>query len=225
MPGKYMKGALVQIKNTGRIPVPDVIMFQYNPETIEHTWEQPDTGNGGGTKPGSYSNPQAASGRPVESFSFTLLMDASDKIAEGNALATRFGVYTRLAALEMLLFPVKITQNLVGATGAQNACELPQSLLPTVLFVWGAGRILPVRVTGLSVTERLFDPMLNPTHVEAKLQLRVLMPEELAVAKAAKDPLATLGTIAYEYTHGLRQGLAVANIANTRDSLIGILSA
>ncbi|TKC95816.1 hypothetical protein E8A74_46410 [Polyangium fumosum] len=221
MPGYFMKGALVQLAKKGPIPVPNLIMFQYNPETIEHTWDQPD-GGGGGSKPGSYSNPQAASGKPGESFSFTLQMDANDQIAEGSRIAAISGVYTRLAALEMLIFPVEVKEELVGATGAKNACEVPQFLLPTVLFVWGPGRILPVRVTSLSVTEKLFDKILNPTQVEAKIGLRVLTPEELAVADQAHDPLAKVGMVAYSYSHGLRQALAIANLANAKGD-VGML--
>jgi len=213
MPGMFMKGAFIQLTKKGPVPVPDLIVFQYNPETIEHTWDQSDSG-GGGAKAGSYSNPQAASGKPDESFSFTLQMDANDSIADGSRIARISGVYTRLAALEMLIFPVKVEEELVGATGAKNACEVPQFLLPTVLFVWGPGRILPVRVTSLGITEKLFDKFLNPTHVEAKIGLRVLKPEELAVAAQAHDPLAKVGMVAYSYTHGLRQLLAVANLAN-----------
>ena len=47
--------------------------------------------------------------RRGKSFSFTLVMDATDMIADGGAveagLASLSGVYSRLAALEMLLFP------------------------------------------------------------------------------------------------------------------------
>ena len=49
------------------------------------------------------------SGVPGEEFSFTLAMDSSDTIADGNAgaaaLASASGVYPRLAALELLMFP------------------------------------------------------------------------------------------------------------------------
>ena len=48
-----------------------------------------------------------------------------------------------------------------------------------MLFVWGPGRIVPVRVTGLTITEKLYDPLLNPIHAEVQLTLRVLTPDEL----------------------------------------------
>ena len=228
MSGAFLKGALVQVTNIGMRRIPNVILFQFNPETIEHTWEQADV-NGGGGKPGSYSNPRAASGAPGQSFSFTLQMDAKDEIIQGQRFAETVnagsnltqvikagaysGLATRLAALELLLFPVNMTvrEELVGATNAKNTCEIPQALLPTVIFVWGVGRCLPVRVTSLSITEKLFDAALNPTHVDVKLGLRVLRPEELEDLGKSTDPLAGLAKGLYDYSMSMRRVAAVAN--------------
>jgi len=43
-----------------------------------------------------------------------------------------------------------------------------------VLFVWGPGRVLPVRLTGLAVREQEFDILLNPIRAEVDLSLEVL---------------------------------------------------
>src|SRR4051794_23767148 len=106
MPGKFLRGALIQFVPTFHIPVPNVIVFQYNPETMSHTWT-PAAQNSDLAGIGE-SNPLAVKGFPGESFSFTLAMDASDMIADGSGvavgLATGSGIYSRLAALEMLLF-------------------------------------------------------------------------------------------------------------------------
>src|SRR3954451_871274 len=87
------------------IPLPNVIIFQFNPETMTHTWTQPEAAAGG-----ARANPLAVRGAPGEQFSFTLAMDASDMIADGSAVAEGIarltGIYSRLAALEMLLYPV-----------------------------------------------------------------------------------------------------------------------
>ena len=40
-----LKGALVSFMPTFLpIPLPNVTVFQYNPESLTHTWSQPDTG-------------------------------------------------------------------------------------------------------------------------------------------------------------------------------------
>jgi hypothetical protein len=95
-------------------------------------------------------------------------------------------------------------------------------VVPTVLFVWGPGRILPVRVTSLRITEKLYDStLLVPTHADADIGLRVLTQKEVnALDKGlVKDIVKT----AYSYMSTLRQGLALANLANSADSVIGML--
>ena len=107
MAGKFIRGALIEFMPTFLIPLPNVIVFQFNPETIRHSWTPATAAGGGGAAaPGTAgSNPLAVRGMPGESFSFTLAMDANDGIAEGNPIAIASGIYSRLAALEMLLYP------------------------------------------------------------------------------------------------------------------------
>ena len=40
--------------------------------------------------------------------------------------------------------------------------------------MWGAKRILPVRLTSFSITEQAFDPNLNPILAKVSLGMRVL---------------------------------------------------
>ena len=231
-----MKGALVEFKPTFLpVPVPNVIVFQYNPETLTHVWTQPEPAYTPGTET---SNPLAVRGMPGEMFSFTLAMDAGDDIADGTppsaAIAQAGGLYSRLAALEMLLYPTQPRSTLVGRVSAAISAVLsgasigstataPQAVIPVTLFIWGPGRVVPVRVTDLTITEQLYDRALNPIHAEAQLSLRVLTPAELAAASADEDVLANLATIAYTYTLTLRQTLAAANLANGAQSIIGLL--
>src|SRR6266581_5737015 len=79
----YLKGALIEFMDTFLIPLPNVILFQYNPETMTHSWTQPESAAGkSGAKKGS--NPLAVRGLPGESFSFTISMDSNDTIADGS---------------------------------------------------------------------------------------------------------------------------------------------
>ena len=50
---------------------------------------------------------------------------------------------------------------------------------PLTLFVWGAQRVVPVRVTDLSITEEAFDAALNPIRAKVSLGLRVLSVDDL----------------------------------------------
>jgi hypothetical protein len=226
----YLRGALVEFMPTGLVPVPNIIVFQYNPETMTHTWTQAEPAHAGPNE--TTSNPLAVTGDPGESFSFKLSLDAADSIADGTvsaALASASGVYSRLAALEMLLYPASATTSgLLGtvtaaigsALGASVKRAVPANTLNTVLFVWGPGRIVPVRVTALTVTERLYDTLLNPTSAEVQITLRVLTQNELS---HDTDTLAGLARTASSYSQGLRQALATANLVNAAESILGML--
>jgi hypothetical protein len=235
-----LKGALIQYLPSGAIGVPaqpNVIPFQINPETITHSWTEatapPSAGAAGQTK----ADPLAAAGVPGESFAFTLYLDANEEIANADrnpvaaALAGDSGVYPRLAALEMLQYPMgsaaagllgQVTASIsagalgIGAAGSTN---VQPSQVPVVLFVWGSQRIVPVRVTALTITERLYDAALNPIHVEAQITLRVLTPDE---ATAVQGPMKDVATNAYAYTQGRRQAQA-ANLADPAATNIGML--
>jgi len=234
MAGKFIKGALIEFMPTFLGSVPNVIVFQYNPETMTHSWT-PATAPTNSEDSGS--NPLAVQGLPGESFQFRIMMDAYDMIADGSDtakdIASASGVYSRLAALEMLLYPTgsfesgllgRVStdiQNALGAaTSGGDSRTIPESQVPAVLLVWGAGRIVPVKVTSLTITEKLYDAALHPTHAEAELGLKVLTPGELdQVTGDIKD----LATAAYVYSQGLRQVLAVTNLANAAESVIGML--
>ena len=239
MAGSYLKGALVSFIPTFIGSVPNVIIFQYNPETIAHNWTAPAAAHGAGQDK-SGGDPLAVAGLPGETFSFTLAFDAGDMIADGNAitsvLASVSGVYPRLAALEMLQYPsAAFSGGLVGTvsstasaaaadvTGSSSGAAstpVPQSDVPVVLFVWGPQRIVPVRVTALNITEKMYDTLLNPTHAEAQISLKVLTPDE---ANVVQGEMKFIAQAAYNYSQGLRQVLAVANLGDAAASIIGML--
>ena len=146
-----LKGALVTFLPGSSLP--SVITFQLNPETITHAL---------------ISSP----GPPVETYVFTLALDAS----QAAAAPTDF-VQSQLSALQALLFSAN-----------------PQPIPPAVLFAWGSQRV-PVRVSSLTITKKLFDTQLNPTQAEAEITLVVLSPAELAVLPA---PMSRIANAAYE---------------------------
>lgn len=248
MSGFVLKGALISFSpSLIPLPIPNVIIFQYNPEKMTHTWSQPEPAGGGAAGGGSgggggggqeTSNPFGVQGMPGEQFSFTLQMDSNEDIESGNpvtgGLATVSGLYSRIAAMEMLLYPSGTTNPLVGAVTAAISSafgggssgpsrKVPDSTVPVTLFIWGLGRIVPVRVTQLTITEMLYDSILNPTHVEAQMGLRVLTPAELVAAQSDNDILGGLASIAYTYTLTIRQAMALANLANAASSIIGMI--
>ena len=55
-----------------------------------------------------------------------------------------------------------------------------------------------MRVTSLTITEKLYDVDLNPTHAEAQLELRVLTPTSSSSPQGVSSDIATA---AYDYSH------------------------
>src|SRR5205823_5661251 len=91
-------------------------------------------------------------------------------------------------------------------SGTIDRYQNPPLRLSTVLFFWGAYRILPVNVTALSIQETEYDQLLTPIRAEVSVTLQVLTPSKL-------DPSSLLEMGAYNYTQGAKEVLAAANLA------------
>jgi len=219
---KLLKGALVELSEPFLGPVPNVIVFQYNPETLSRTMRpwQPPAGQEG------LPNNRAQPFDPEESFSVTLELDATDGLEEGAAVAVAYGVADRIAALEMLLYPVDDQGSVLGqALGSLGGLTsyVPRGSVPVVLFVWGPGRILPVRLTSFSVDEQAFSPTLFPLRATVTVGLQVLTPETFERPGHELSASEKLAVVAYKYTRAQKEVLARANLANSVESILGLL--
>jgi hypothetical protein len=244
MPGFALKGALISFLPAGGLglpSLPNVIVFQINPETMTHAWTEP-VAPPPPSEAKAAVNPLAVTGVPGETFSFTLMLDSDLQISDvatdppGAALALASGVSSRLSALELLQFPTPLPDSglqgqvsaavSAAASGPTSAATTPQAVplsqVPVVLFAWGPLRIVPVRVTAFSVSEKLYDNRLNPTHVEAQITLTVLTPD---VLQAVKGPIAKIGGTAYAYMQNVRQVQAALNLAESASNILGMLPA
>jgi hypothetical protein len=231
-----LKGALISFMPTFLGATPNLVIFQINPETITHSWESASAAE---TERQTGADPLAIAGIPGEEFGFTLVMDANDTIADGNIhpvdaqIAAATGLYSRLAAIEMLQYPALVSTPLVGQVSAQisaagtpsGGCKqstpnsVPRLQVPVVLFVWGL-QILPVRVVELTVTQKLFDHLLNPTQAEVQLKLKVLTPDSVV---NVPQPMKSIARGAYVYTQTLRQAFAISNLGGPAATLVGML--
>jgi hypothetical protein len=203
--------------------VPNVIPFQYNPEKLSHTLTPWNPFEVDQTQRGSQA-PTVQPFDPKESFNLTLEIDATDDLEDNNPVAKRVGVADRLAALKKLTLP---TEGLIGdliasarALVGKAAKHAVRSTVPVLLFVWGSGRILPVRVTSFSVEETLFSPSLHPIQATVTLGLEVLTPD---VFKCQHDITADIAVAAYNFTKLQEDTLAAAHIANNIDAIRGLL--
>jgi hypothetical protein len=166
---RLIKGAL--IGHDPFNPLASVIVFQYNSETLTRRIDARSTG---GTDGGDRSEAFRLSGPPKETITLSIEIDAADQLEQAQPLAVELGVYPTLSALEMLLYPksVKVIADTILAQLGNIEIIPPEA--PLTLFVWGPARVLPVRLTSLSITEEAYDTALNPIRAKVDLSLYVL---------------------------------------------------
>jgi len=238
---KLQKGALVEFSSRFIGPVPNVIVFQYNPETLSRKLQAwgPDSGahagNDNASASAAKSQSMAQPQDPSETIDLSLEFDAADAMEDpaGNPVESVTGIADRLAAVEMLLYPQEdslasallgsIGGALGGATGGTLGSSLttvPRGTVPVVLFVWGAGRIVPVRITNFSIEEQAFSALLYPIRAKVTVSMKILAPTDFPDNPNFTQKLAIT---CYNYTKTQKQTLAAANIANSVNSILGML--
>ena len=231
---KLLKGALVEFSERFVGPIPNIIVFQYNSETLSRSldvWGPPAKKEDDKAAPASTAQPSD----PPETFTLSLELDATDELETGDPVAALTGVADRIAAMEMLLYPQEdslfgdlvgsISGSLqaggggLGASGSADA--VPRGSVPIVLFVWGPGRIVPVRLTSFSVEEQAFNTLLYPIRAKASIGIKVLTPGDL---QGHPDGMAKeIAINTFKFTRTQKQLLAAANTANSVDSILGML--
>ena len=110
---KTVKGALIEYGGDFLGPIPNIVVFQYNPEEFTRQFQiqrQQHDNN----VPERQTEVYHAHSAPVESFTLTLKFDAADDLDQGKETAIIFGVGPRLAALEKMIKPSS-QSNLLGA--------------------------------------------------------------------------------------------------------------
>jgi hypothetical protein len=149
-----------------------VIVMQFNPDSLQRSLA-PQTTAGDGQ--GDRTEALRLIGPAVETWKFDAEIDASDQLN----LASPTGIHPQLAVLELLIQPPSTqlrTNQLLAGIGTLEVAPVET---PLTLFVWGGTRVLPVRLTELSITEDAFDADLNPMRATVSLGLRVLTVNDL----------------------------------------------
>jgi len=236
-----IKGAIIQFSAPLFVPIPNIIIFQYNPETLSRTleiWKPTDDSKAKGDPEfeALLSQPQ----NPEESFNVVLELDATDDLenplAHPQTVIT--GVADRIAALEMLTYPVKgdsfgsllggsltSIEGSPGGTSASADASTPpppnRRAVPLVLFFFGPGRIVPVRITTFTVDEQAFSPTLYPIRAKVTLGMKVLDPAGLHDDGTFVYQLAKA---CYNVTLGQKKTLAmIRNAENAIDAVTPLL--
>lgn len=168
---RLMKAAIISIP--AGVPVPTVVVLQYNPEQLSRSITPKYVQTSGVPLGG-----ELLAGPPEETISLTAKISAIDQLAAGGLIAGEFGIHPQLAALEVIMYPQSLTVISNLKKMALGVLEIVPPNLPLTLFVWGLKRVVPVQLTGYSVTETLHDPNLNPVNADVSLTFKVLTYQE-----------------------------------------------
>lgn len=170
---RLVKGGVVAYQPPDLTPT--IIVFQYNPDEVRRTLRgRAANGGGGGER-------LRTNGPPEEMIAMSVEIDAADQLERPgeNAITVANGLHPVIAALEGLLYPAYPVVVANQAAALAGSAFIAAELTPLALLIWGARRVLPVQVTGLSIAEQAFDQQLNPIRASADLSLKVLTYRDL----------------------------------------------
>ncbi len=195
---RLIKGAIIGIDVFN--PLASIIVFQYNPHTMTRTLTAR-TMKGDGAR----GEAMRLTGAPKESIKLDVEIDATDQLETAESTATTMGVYPQLSALEMLLYPKSALVIANTVLSLLGTIEIAPPEAPLTLLIWGVKRVLPVRLSGFTITEEAYDANLNPIRAKAALTLQVLSYSDLEnthpgyylflAHQVAKEVMATIGSI------------------------------
>ena len=217
-----MKGAMIEYGSDFLGPLPNVVIFQFNPETLTRTIQIPPRPSGAAAR-----ETTQAGETPIEKITLKAQFSAADGKGTGNILATTLGVGPRLAALEKMVNPASKLSGLIGAAidaiggalGGGGADEprqvIPRQKFPLILFIWGPFRVLPVVIESMSITELHYDFLLNPIQADVNIGLAVNV-----IDNCSSD---MIGKGALEYSNMAKDAQAMLNLANTIEQIAELI--
>lgn len=199
---RLLKGAIIGL-DPGK-PLASVVVFQYNPDTLTRRIDARASGGGDNT---DRSEAFRLTGPPKETITVSIEIDATDQLEQANSVAVSSGIHSTLAALEMLLYPKSAFTIANTALAMAGNLEIIPPEAPLTLFFWGPARVLPVRITSLSITEEAYDTLLNPIRAKVDLTLQVLSYFDLKITNP--------GYQIFLAHHIAKEILANANVGNS----------
>lgn len=212
---RLLRGALVEYGSDFLGPLANVVIFQFNPETLTRNVVVPPRN----TSATSRETSQAGE-PPVEKVTVNAVFSAADALAKNEKAARAVGVGPQIAALEKMVYPASKLSGLVGAAldaigdlagglgaAASPTQPIPREPQPRILFIWGLTRVVPVVIESMTITEQQYDYLLNPVEAQVSLGLAIVPP-----GQCSDD---VIGKGALEYTNTAKEAQAMLNLANT----------
>lgn len=202
---RLVKGAIVAYDDKNK-PT-SIIRFQFNPDTLSRSLQAQTSGEGG-----AQADVLRLKGPPVETIKLEAEIDATDQLEVGDQNAVSMGIYPLLSALELLIYPNSGLVQDNEALLEKGAIEIIPPEAPLTLFIWGANRVIPVRLTGFDITEEAYDTNLNPIRAKISLNLRVLSYNDLSKTN--------LGYFIFKTHHLSKELMAKGGVSSISNSII-----
>jgi len=215
-----LRGALVEYGTDLIGPIPNVVIFQFNPESLSRALQVPPRPTGA-----TQRETTQAGEKTFEKITFKAHFSAANLLDEDKVLGRIFGIGPQLAALEKMVLPSSKIAGLIGAAidaiaGAvappsPPAQPIPREKYPRILFIWGPTRILPVTIDSMTIAEQEYDFLLNPLRAEVDITLSVIAVDQCSDDLLAKGAL--------EYSTIAKEAMAIANLANTAEQVVDLV--
>jgi hypothetical protein len=163
---------------------PLALVFDFNPQQISRSRTVTiKMGEAPGNRTGydflsPLDTPRVAQGveQAAEGFSVDILLDATDRMNDGDPIAAAFGVQPQIDTLRSMVEPKAQgpggLQTLAALGGGARAFERQQTA-SVLIFAWGV-QLLPVFLTGVTQKEALHLPNLLPYRAEMGLTMQVI---------------------------------------------------
>ena len=219
-----LRGALVEYGTSLIGPIPNIVIFQYNPESLSRSLQIPARPTGA-----TQRETTQAGEKTFEKITFKAHFSAANMLADDKVLARLFGLGPQLCALEKMVLPSAKLAGLIGkaldkvggalgigGSGADKPAQpIPREKYPRILFIWGPTRVLPVTIDTMTIAEQEYDFLLNPVRAQVDITLSVI-----AVDLGSDDVIARG---ALEYSTLAKEAMAIANLANTAEQVVDLI--
>ena len=218
-----LRGALVEYGSGLIGPIPNVVIFQFNPESLTRALQIPARPTGA-----NHRESTQAGEVTMEKITLKAHFSAADMLADDKVLAKLFGIGPQLAALEKMVLPSTKLAGLIGAAidaigsllgggggDSPPAQPIPREAYPRILFIWGLTRVLPVTIDSMSINELEYDAILNPLRAEVDITMSVISVDDSSDDVLAKGAL--------EFSTIAKEAQAMANLANTAEQIVELI--
>lgn len=159
---QMLKGALVLIDSSSSPATKVSVPFQYNPNTLTRT-----------LTPRYYQQRKDAfTGPAAQTIGLTAQLESVIGMTDS------LGILPLVAALELMINPTSAGLQAYATAINSNQLKAVPPFAPRLVFVWGPNRLLPVRLTSITVTETLFSNNLVPLVADVALNMELTPFEE-----------------------------------------------